>query len=270
MSRVGYYSAALVDRASDLTPVARLRERLIAAKGWELEGDAPDGLPMPPARLRVLVNGSGDPHAFLRGSAETAQIIRSALAEAGVELAGTVLDFGCGCGRVARQWNAAGIELHGCDYNGEGVRWCQENLSFVEARVNGLEPPSPYEADSFDVIYAISILTHLTERVAHAWMAEWARILKPGGVLLFTVHGDAYRDELGKKARPAYDAGAMVVKGSRVEGLNACVANHPYRYVTEQLLDGFELLGFTPNPSSTFAQDVYVARCASERARNSS
>jgi SAM-dependent methyltransferase len=257
---LGYYAAAAVDLAGGFRPVARLRERIVAWRGWELEGEPPDGLPVPPARLRVLVAGTGDPDRFLQLSEEAGAQIRSALDEARVPLAGTVLDFGCGCGRLARQWADAGLDLHGCDYNPELVAWCRENLPFMQARVNRLEPPSPYDADSFDLIYAISILTHLTEPVAHAWMREWARILKPGGALLFTTHGDAYRHELGKKARPRYDAGDMVVRKARIEGLNACVANHPHRYVADRLLDGFELRAFRPGPSDTFLQDIYVAR----------
>jgi 2-polyprenyl-3-methyl-5-hydroxy-6-metoxy-1,4-benzoquinol methylase len=261
-SRARYYSEALLDRATVVTPVMRFRERLTAWRESGAEHDAPDGLPLPPGKLRVRVVGTADPDAFMHSSAHTADIIQTALAGSGVELGGSVLDFGCGCGRIARRWAGLGLDLHGCDADEPAVRWCRENLPFMEARVNALEPPSPYESEQFDVIYAISILTHLTERVAHAWMAEWARMLKPGGTLLFSVHGDAYRHHLSKKALPRYDAGEMVVKGARLEGLNACVANHPYRYVTERLLAGYELLTFRPYPSATFAQDVYVARPA--------
>jgi SAM-dependent methyltransferase len=261
-SRVRYYSEALLDRATVFKPLANFREGLAAPRERGAQLEAPDGLPLPPVGLRVRVVGTGDPAAFLRGSVRTADVIQSVLAEAGVDLTGAVLDFGCGCGRIARRWASLGLDMHGCDYNEAAVRWCRENLPFMESRVNALEPPSPYEADRFDVIYAVSILTHLTERVAHAWMAEWARILKPGGALLFTVHGDAYRHRLSKRARPRYDAGEMVVKGARLEGLNACVANHPYRYVTERLLAGYELLTFRPTPSAPFPQDVYVARPA--------
>jgi SAM-dependent methyltransferase len=254
----------LLDRATALAPVARLRERVMARRGWELK-ETPDGLPLPPAALRVLVTETADPTLFLLGGAASAEVICNGLDDAGVELAGTVLDFGCGCGRVARQWAGLGLDLHGCDYNPKLAKWCSQNLPFMRTRVNSLTPPSAYEPGTFDLVYAMSILTHLTEPVAHAWVAEWERILKPGGVLLISVHGDAFRDQLGRQARPLYDAGEMVVKKARIEGMNACVANHPYAYVTERLLARFDLLSFTPNPSEAFAQDVYVAR-----ARNSS
>jgi SAM-dependent methyltransferase len=239
-----------------------LEERLIAAKGSDPDGPGPDGLPLPPARLSVLVSGGVDPDGFMQGSLDAAAVIRGALADSGAELRGTVLDFGCGCGRVARQWAGLGLDLHGCDYNPELAGWCRDNLPFMETRVNMLEPPSPYEDETFDLVYAISILTHLTEPVGHRWMADWRRILKPGGLLLFTTHGDALRHQLGKRAGPRYDAGEMVVKGARVEGLNACVAHHPPRYVTGRLLRGFELVSCRPAPAhtATFDQDVYLAR----------
>jgi SAM-dependent methyltransferase len=261
-SRAAYYGGAVLDRATTFRPLALARERATAVRAIDPKGPAPDGFPFPPARLRVGVIDSSDAEAFLSGGAEAATLIRELAADAGHELTGQVLDFGCGCGRVARHWAGMGLDLHGCDYNPALVRWCRENLPFMDARVNTLEPPSPYRDRDFDLVYAISILTHLTERVAHAWMREWRRILKPGGVLLFTTHGDAFKHQLGKRARVLYDAGEMVVKGARVEGMNACVTNHPYRFVTERLLDGYELAGFRPAPSPTFPQDVYVARRA--------
>jgi SAM-dependent methyltransferase len=191
-------------------------------------------------------------------------MIRRIVAGAGVELDSldAILDFGCGCGRVARHW--AGLEsteIHGCDYNPRLVEWCRRNLPFVDARTNELEPPTPYQDMRFNLIYAISILTHLTEPVARRWLAEWRRILRPGGVLLFSTHGDSYREALGTRLRERYDAGEMVVVSPRIEGTNACSAHHPYDFVTERLLDGFELLSFSPDADTPrFGQDVYLAR----------
>ena len=260
MSRLRYYPAALADRASGLRPVARLRERVIAARAAEPDEGAPDGLPIPPASLRVLVDGHGDPAGFLRYSRAGADVIRTALTEAGRGFEGSVLDFGCGCGRTARNWAELGIDLHGCDYNSRLVGWCQERLPFMEARVNGLEPPAPYEDSTFDVVYAISILTHLTEELAARWVSEWRRILKPDGVLVVTTIGDAYREHLSAAGRERYEAGEVVVKAPRVEGLNACVAHHPRSYVVDELLADFDVLAFLPGGTvPSFLQDAYVA-----------
>ena len=227
--RLQYYRAALVNRATAFKPVFRLHERIIAARAREPTDPAPDGLPLPPARLRVLVDGHGDPEGFLSDSAATANAIRRALAQAGVEPGGlgSVLDFGCGCGRTARHWPDMGWDLHGCDYNPELVAWCREALPFMEVRANKLEPPTAFPAERFDLVYAISILTHLSERLAQRWVTEWARVLKPGALLLVTTHGDFYRSSLNQKKRQRYDAGEIVVSKARLEGLNACAAHHP-------------------------------------------
>jgi SAM-dependent methyltransferase len=247
--------------------VSCLRERVLAARAAELEGPAPDGLPLPPARLRVLVDGSGTPEGFLAQSDVHARLIRDTLASADVHLErlGAILDFGCGCGRTARRWaSLSGPELHGCDYNPQLVAWCREHLPFMEARVNALEPPAPYPDESLDLVYALSILTHLPDDLAHGWVAEWARILKPGGLLLVTTHGDAYRPALGRRAGPRYDAGQAVVVGSRMAGANACTAHHPPSYVTERLLTAFEPVAFVPGGSVPhFRQDVHLARLRS-------
>ena len=263
MSRPRYYAAAALGRATALRPVARVREEVIALREPAPSDPAPGGIPLPPARLRVLVT-QADAENFVRNGAEDAAMIRRLAAGAGAELESldAILDFGCGCGRVARHWaDLRGPRVHGCDYNPRLVRWTAENLPFVEARRNGLEPPAPYPDESLDLIYAISIITHLTEELGRRWLAEWRRTLRPGGLLLFSTQGDAYREQLGKRQRPRYDAGEIVVVSGRVAGMNACSVHHPSDFVTTRLLDGFDLVSFTPGlEQPRFRQDVYLAR----------
>jgi SAM-dependent methyltransferase len=245
-------AGAALDRASVLRPVARLRERLLVRGATDLDERAPDGLPVPPAPLRVLV-GSPDAQQFLERGAVSAETVAGA-----VEIRGTVLDFGVGCGRTARNWQHHPIELHGCDVNPAGVDWCRDNLPFLEARTNDPAPPSPYPDAMFDVVYAISILTHLTVERGEAWIRDWLRILRPGGTLLVTTHGDSYRDRLGRRALAAYDAGEPCVKAARLEGMNQCVTYHPAAYMRD-LLGGLGDFRHIPgNTASRFLQDVWV------------
>src|SRR2546425_4753685 len=68
---------------------------------------APDGLPIPPARLHVLVSGNAGHGVteYLEIGAHCARLLESMLAADGVRLSevDSILDFGCGCGRVLRE-----------------------------------------------------------------------------------------------------------------------------------------------------------------------
>ena len=104
-----------------------------------------------------------------------------------------MLDSGCGCGRVLRQWAGLdGVRVVGTDYNPELVDWCRENLPFAEVRRNGAAPPLPAGDSEFGLIYAFSVFTHLGETAQVAWMRELERALEPGGLLLFTAKGDVH------------------------------------------------------------------------------
>lgn len=103
-----------------------------------------------------------------------------------------VLDWGCGCGRVAR-WIAAEhpeVRLCGCDIDAEAVGWCSGNIP-GEFAVSPLYPPLPYPDGSFDAVLACSVMTHLARRFQRKWLADIARVLRPGGVLVASVHGEA-------------------------------------------------------------------------------
>jgi SAM-dependent methyltransferase len=161
-----------------------------------------------------------------------------------------------------RRWsNLVGPSLHGCDYNPKLVAWCRHNLTFASFKTNGLAPPLPYEDQQFDLIYCVSVFTHLTEPLQHAWMAELHRVLRPGGLLVFSTRGDAHRERLNEQERAIYDAGDLVVRYSGVEGTNLCGALHPRRYLEEKLLTSFKLLESRPAALVDGAQDLHAAEC---------
>jgi len=99
-----------------------------------------------------------------------------------------VLDFGCGWGRVIRFFlnGVAPENLVGMDrYEGalaaarQTNRWCR----FVACDTL---PPTVLESDSFDLVYAFSVFSHLSEQAHMRWLEELARVLRPGGILIVT------------------------------------------------------------------------------------
>jgi hypothetical protein len=76
-------------------------------------------------------------------------------------------------------------------------------------------------------------------------MAELARVMRPGGLLILTVHGDRYLDRLTDAERRSYDEGRLVVRYASTSGTNLCCAFHPARFLQERLATGFDLLEHT-------------------------
>lgn len=254
-----------LDRTRLLRPAERLREEWLTIRAHD-DHLAPDGLPVPPARLRLLVDGrSGDAARFLHIGSGMAASIHAAASVAGSppERMAAILDFGCGCGRVARNWaRLEGPEVHGCDYNPELVGWCQNNLPFLLAARNELVPPAPYVAGSFDLIYALSVFSHLDEGLQAAWIAEFHRLLRPGGLLVISVLGDSMRQRLERHERIDFDRGELVLQRPRMVGSNLCTAYHPPAYVKGTLLAQFtEVEAFDlGRPEMAVLQDAYIAR----------
>lgn len=141
-----------------------------------------------------------------------------------------ILDWGCGPARIIRhlpellpQQN----HFYGSDYNSDYVHWCQANLPGISFSKNGTNPPLDFPDNRFDVIYGISILTHLSEENHEAWLRELIRVLKPGGILLLTTHGDITRENLTATELTQYDAGKLVVRGGVKEGHRMFTAYQP-------------------------------------------
>lgn len=191
-------------------------------------------IPLPPASMVLDVAGSLDARWFLEGGRLAFDSIQAALLEQDVDIEGldAVLDFGCGCGRVLRHWpRDGGISLHGTDSNPALIRWCEQHLPFATVQTNAIDPPLGYPGERFSLVYALSVFTHLPERMQMPWLSELERVLKPGGLLLLTVHGTAYLPRLTSLERQRFQAGEIVVRNDSVPGSNDCSAFHPDEYL---------------------------------------
>jgi SAM-dependent methyltransferase len=102
---------------------------------------------------------------------------------------GHILDFGCGCGRLARMFKGHPNKISGCDIDNRHVEWINANLDYMEAKLSKVVPSIPYEDNEFDAIISISIFTHLTESSQDQFLAELHRVCRPDGRLFLTVHG---------------------------------------------------------------------------------
>jgi SAM-dependent methyltransferase len=224
----------------------------------------PDGLPLPPPRLMRLVAGTDDVEWFLRSGLLAANSMRGILARSGVtiERLGTILDFGCGSGRVLRHWKSLdGPALHGTDYNPDLVAWCAASLPFANLGVNRLDRQLGYPDATFDLIYAFSVLTHIPLEGQSFWIAELTRVLRPGGVLFVTTQGEHYLPQLAFADQERFRSGQLVVLHANRPGTDDCATFHPESYVRESLAQGLDVVDFIPEGAlGNPYQDAYLLR----------
>jgi SAM-dependent methyltransferase len=109
-----------------------------------------------------------------------------------------VLDFGCGSGRVLRHFlaDAGRAELHGCDIHPPSIDWLRRHVCPpVHAHLIGPEPPLPFADGYFNIAWAMSVFTHLTDSWAR-WLAELHRVLEPDGIAIVSVLSRGYYEHI--------------------------------------------------------------------------
>ena len=172
------------------------------------QSPSPIPLPIPPEVLidRIGPMDEDDPGAVFESTGRVHRAMVEEFLPADWDWAGKrTLDFGCGSGRVLRQFlpeakGAAGSEFWGCDIDRPSIEWLQANLEPPFHFFATEEEASLPQADgTFDLIYAFSVYTHFTDNWA-GWMAEHHRVLADGGLMLLSYLGPGMFESLTGEA----------------------------------------------------------------------
>lgn len=165
------------------------------------------------------------------------------MARARFEAAGLhrVLELGAGQGRDSCYLAASGLRVHALDFSAAGVealrtRGQVEGLAGLEVSCQDLRHPLPFPEACFDACYAHMLFCMaFTTAELEALMAEVARVLRPGGLCLYTVRhtGDP-------------DFGIGIDHGDDRWEDEGFVVHFFDQALVERLAHGFELLEIVP------------------------
>jgi SAM-dependent methyltransferase len=144
--------------------------------------------PFPPPELMQNVSGLMKPADFASHGVDILSALVHASPNSLFEYR-DILDFGCGCGRLARMFKGFPHRYVGCDVDRRHVDWINQNLDFMRAILTRPRAALPFQACEFDCVISISVFTHITEEDHWAYLRELHRITMPGARLFITVHG---------------------------------------------------------------------------------
>jgi len=243
--------------------------------------------PIPPAELRRTACGGRTEQSHLWTATEDLEALLSlweVFSDRPISSIASVLDFGCGCGRVLRWFPLVvpGAHCHGCDVREASIEWCNENLtgSFF---TNATSPPLALPDHSVDLVYSLSVFSHLNRASNVAWIRELARVVRPDGRILVTACGaftlwalcrsDEHQRDFqitGAQARE-YLAGLRDqefvfhgLSGETIRALDGVEQDYGQAFLTEQFVarewsDAVDLVGHVP-ASLSLLQDFYVLK----------
>lgn len=156
-----------------------------AYRGFPLPG-------FPDDTLQTLTVGSSNQSALVEGFNFYRAVTRI-LRQHGVRLERDtpLLDFGTGWGRYARIFmrDVHPDYITGVDVMEHMVSTCQATFPYARFEQVPSIPPSNLPGDTYQLIIAYSVFSHLSETAATAWIREFSRILAPGGVIAITTQG---------------------------------------------------------------------------------
>jgi SAM-dependent methyltransferase len=223
------------------------------------------GFAMPPALLSFETTITSDYENYYRSGIDDCERFLAIYDKVGPPGPARVYEWGCGAGRIIRHMPEMGksrpVTAFGSDYAAHLVRWCRANIPDVEFSDNGVAPPLPYGDDEFDFLYSVSVMTHLSVKLQRDWLAENLRIVRPGGAVLFTVHGESYSDRLTPPELEAYRASGTVERSGVKDGSPWFTTYNSPEWIEHELLAGLEVVH--RDLTTDFAvprQDLWVVR----------
>lgn len=131
---------------------------------------------------------------YFRSGHEDSKKLKKILENINLSMDANVLEFAAGYGRMTRHLQKIlGNGLFVNDIHQNAVVFLKEMGCNVFASTN---VPEELQAPArFDFIFAISLFSHLPDSLFCRWLMTMRNLLKPGGFLMFTTHGEVASDK---------------------------------------------------------------------------
>lgn len=173
-----------------------------------------------------------------------------------------ILDWGCGVGRIIRHIHALQPQavLHACDINEEMINWDKEHYANIRFSHTPGSSTS-FVANFFDLVYGLSVFTHIDHTEQLAWLAELHRVLKPGGVLFITTQGSQYLHKLLSTEKKRLNQNGIYTQHYQQHGHRMMSTYHhaaSFRKTLEQYFIVQEYYEGKTNPAKAGGQDVWI------------
>jgi SAM-dependent methyltransferase len=159
------------------------------ARDWEAHGSVDPffGVLSDPSKR----GGKWDGDAFFESGRQHVRNLMASLRDAGVDVpSGACLDFGCGVGRLTQPFCEFFETVTGVDVAKSMVRRARRHNAYG-SRCRFVVNTSPdlrqFRDHTFDLVHSCIVLQHLPPEMALGYVAEFLRVAKPGGVVVFQV-----------------------------------------------------------------------------------
>jgi SAM-dependent methyltransferase len=178
------------------------------------------------------------------------------------ELAGRVLELGCGAGRVTGYLVEIARHLHAIDVSPAMVQACREAYPDATYDVRDLRDLGAFDDGSYDVVVApFNVLSVLDDAERRRVLTELRRILAAGGLLLFSAHNRGFLPRLRPPAWIVSRDWRTVL--DRVTHLPARLRNHRRLRDLQHDHAGYAIVNDDAHHFSLL--NYYISRDAQER-----
>jgi SAM-dependent methyltransferase len=221
-----------------------------------LDEKCENGLPVPPKKLWLGYGNNS--HDYLHSGKEQVDKMIEILREKDFDISSAckILELGCGAGRMIR-WlypYSSKCEIIGVDISAEHIFWANRNLNPpLSFATTTIIPHLPFEDQSFDLVFAGSVFTHIDDQV-ETWLFELSRCMRKEGKFYVTIHDKNTIRHL--ESNPVFSDCFLAQILKNDENFK--------RYGSD-----FEMLVVGRGPDSqVFFEPSYFAKIASSRFRN--
>jgi ubiquinone/menaquinone biosynthesis C-methylase UbiE len=180
------------------------------------------------------------------------------------------MDFGCGVGRLTQALCEAFGETVGIDISYSMIESAEKHNKFgdrCEYRVNTTDDLAQLDDAGFDLVYSNISLQHSPPEASSKYIAEFFRILRPGGVALFQVPSGPRHDpgSLGAKIY-SIKRGPLRRFWKRIRGMPPVEIHYINQSLVEEIIEasGGRLIDVTQQ-GSVRGSRVSMLYCAVRR-----